>query len=65
MMNKKNFFIIILIIFGMFVVLNFNDYNFKRAVDACLAASQKLSETKITDLDEAKKFCEEQIKSDK
>ena len=63
MMNKKNFFIIILIIFGMFVVLNFNDYNFKRAVDACLAASQKLSETKITDLNEAKKFCENQIKN--
>ena len=65
MMNKKNFFIIILIIFGMFIVFNFNDYYFKRAVDACLAASQKLSETKITDLDEAKKFCEEQIKNDK
>ncbi len=64
-MNKKNFFIVILIIFGMFIVFNFNEYNFKRAVDACLAASQKLSDTKITDLEEAKKFCEEQIKSDK
>ena len=49
----------------MFIVFNFNDYNFKRAVDACLAASQKLSETKITDLDEAKKVCQEQIKNDK
>ena len=65
MMNKKNFFIIILIIFGMFLVFNFNDYNTKRAVDACLDASQKLSDTKITDLEEAKKFCEEQIKSNK
>ena len=65
MMNKKNFFIIILIIFGMFMVFNFSDYNFKRAVDACLAASQKLSKTKITDLDEAKKFCENQIKNNK
>ena len=61
MMNKKNFLIILLIIFGMFLVFNFNDYNFKRAVDACLAASQKLSDTKITNLDEAKKFCEDQI----
>ena len=60
-MNKKNFLIILLIIFGMFLVFNFNDYNFKRAVDACLAASQKLSDTKITNLDEAKKFCEDQI----
>ena len=44
------------------LILNFKDYNFKRAVDACLAASQKLSEAKITDLDEARKFCEDQIK---
>ena len=49
----------------MFLVFNFNDYNTQRAVDACLAASQKLSDTKITDLEEAKKFCEEQIKSNR
>jgi hypothetical protein len=64
-LNKKNFFIIIFIIAGMFFILSFNDYNFKRAVDACLAGSQKLSESKITDLKEAKKFCEEQIKKNK
>ena len=46
----------------MFIILNFKDHNFKRAVDACLAASQKLSETKITNLDEARKFCEEKIR---
>ena len=45
----------------MVVILNFSDYNLKRAVDACLAGSQKLSKTKITDLKEARKFCEEQI----
>ena len=45
----------------MFIIFNFKDHNFKRAVDACLAASQKLSETKITDLEEARKFCEEKI----
>ena len=49
----------------MFVILNFNDYNLKRAVDACLAGSQKLSESKIADLKEAKKFCEEEIKKNK
>ena len=49
----------------MFIVFNFNDYNFKRAVDACLAASQKLSDTKITDLEEARKFCEKKIKDSK
>ena len=48
----------------MYFVLNFKDHNFKRAVDACIAGSQKLSETKITDLNAARKFCEEQIKKE-
>ena len=61
-MTIKNILIVILIIVGLYVVLDFRDHNFKRAVDACLAGSQKLSESKITDLNEAKKFCEEQIK---
>ena len=39
--------------------------NLTRPVDACLAGSQKLSKSKITDLEEAKKFCEEQIKKNK
>ncbi len=65
MLYKKNFFIVIFIIAGIFFILSFNDHNFKRAVDACLAGSQKLSESKITDLKEAKKFCEEQIKKNK
>ena len=63
--NKKNIFIIILILLGSYLIFDFKDYNLKRAVDACLAGSQKLSETKITDLDEAKKFCEEEIKKNK
>jgi hypothetical protein len=61
----KNILIFIFIILGMVVVLNFNEYNLKRAVDACLAGSQKLSKTKITDLDEAKKFCEKEISKNK
>ena len=61
----KNILIFMFIIVGMIVVLNFSDYNLKRAVDACLAGSQKLSKTKITDLEEAKKFCEEEIKSNR
>ena len=64
-MTIKNILIVILIIVGLYVVLDFRDHNFKRAVDACLAGSQKLSKSKITDLEEAKKFCEEQIKKDK
>ena len=61
-MKFKNILIIIFIIIGLYVVLDFRDHNFKRAVDACLAGSQKLSETKIKDLKEAKKFCEDQIR---
>ena len=65
MKYKKNILIGIFIVIGMYFVLSFNDHNFKRAVDACLAGSQKLSESKITDLKEARKFCEDQIKKNK
>ena len=64
-MTVKNILIVIFIFVGLYIVLDFRDHNFKRAVDACLAGSQKLSESKITDLKEAKKFCEEQIKKNK
>ena len=63
--NRKNILIVIFIILGMYLVFDFRDHNFKRAVDACLAGSQKLSESKITDMDEAKSFCEDQIKKNK
>ena len=58
----KNILIFIFIVLAMVVTLNFSDYNLKRAVDACLAGSQKLSESKITDLKDARIFCEEEIK---
>mgnify|MGYP001232027571 FL=1 len=64
-MTIKNISIIIFIIIGLYVILDFRDHNFKRAVDACVAGSQKLSKSKIKNLDEAKKFCEEQIKKNK
>ena len=61
----RNILIFIFIALGMLVILNFSDHNLKRAVDACLAGSQKLSKSKITDLKEARKFCEDQIKKAK
>ena len=61
----KNILIFVFIVVSMIAILNFNDYNLKRAVDACLAGSQKLAKTKITDLAEAKRFCEEQIRKNK
>ena len=61
----KNILIFFFIVLGMVVILNFSDHNLKRAVDACLAGSKKLSKSKIVDLEEAKKFCEEEIKKNK
>ena len=58
-MKIKNILIIIFIIVGLFVVLNFRDHNFKRAIDACVAGSQKLE--KPLTIEEAKKFCKEKI----
>ena len=62
-MTIKNSLIIIFIIVGLYIVLNFRDHNFKRAIDACVAGSQKLE--KPMTLEEAKKFCEEKISSKK
>tara|TARA_B110000196_G_C20511406_1_gene371369 strand:+ start:236 stop:430 length:195 start_codon:yes stop_codon:yes gene_type:complete len=61
----KNILIFFFIVLGMIFILNFRDHNLKRAVDACLAGSQKLSKSKITDLKGARKFCEEEIKKNK
>ncbi len=58
-MKIKNILIIIFIIAGLFVILNFRDHNFKRAIDACVAGSQKLE--KPLSIEEAKKFCKEKI----
>ena len=48
---------------GMFVIYNFKDHNQKRAIDACIAGSQKLE--KPMTVPEAKIFCEKQIKNNK
>mgnify|MGYP001298946383 FL=1 len=58
-MKIKNILIVIFILVGFFVILNFRDHNFKRAIDACVAGSQKLE--KPMTIEEAKKFCEEKI----
>ena len=57
---KKNIFTIILIILGFYFISTFRDHNFKRAIDACVAGSQKLE--KPMTLQEAKRFCEDKIK---
>ena len=62
-MNLKNIITIILIIFGLYFLLTFRDHNFKRAIDACVAGSQKLE--KPMTIKEAKKFCEDKIMGEK
>ncbi len=58
-MTIKSGLTIIFIIIGLYLVLDMRDHNFKRAIDACVAGSQKLE--KPMTVDEAKKFCEEKI----
>jgi len=58
-MKIKNGLIVIFIIVGLYVVLDMRDHNFKRAVDACVAGSQKLQQPMT--VEEARKFCEEKI----
>ena len=58
-MTIKNILIVIFIIIGLYIVLDLRDHNFKRAIDACIAGSQKLEQPMTQK--EAKKFCEEEI----
>ena len=62
-MTIKNILIVIFIFVGLYVVLDFRDHNFKRAIDACIAGSKKLEKPMTTQ--EAKEFCEDQIKKSK
>ena len=62
-MTIKNILIVIFIMVGLYIILEFRDHNFKRAIDACVAGSQKLNQPMTKD--EAKKFCENQIKKNK
>ena len=59
----KNVLIVLFIVVGMFVIYNFKGHNQKRAIDACIAGSQKLE--KPMTVPEAKIFCEKQIKNNK
>ena len=62
-MKIKNILIIMFIIIGLYIVLDFRDHNFKRATDACIAGSQKLEQPMT--IEEAKKFCEDKINNKK
>ena len=62
-MTIKNILIVLFIFVGLYVVLDFRDHNFKRAIDACIAGSKKLDKPMTTQ--QAKEFCEDQINKNK
>ena len=62
-MKIKNFLTIVFILIGLYFIFTFRDHNFKRAIDACIAGSQKLE--KPMTIKEAKIFCEDKIKGEK
>ena len=62
-MKTKNVLTIILILVGLYFIFNFRDHNFKRAIDACVAGSQKLE--KPMTVQEATEFCKEKIMNKK
>ena len=62
-MKFKNYITIALIIIGLYLIFNFRDHNFKRAIDACVAGSQKLE--KPMTVQEATAFCKEKIMNKK
>ena len=58
-MKIKNIITIILIILGLYLIFTFREHNFRRAIDACVAGSQKLD--KPMTIEEAKIFCKKEI----
>ena len=62
-MTIKNGLIITFIVLGLYIVVDMRDHNLKRAVDACVAGSQKLEKPMTPK--EARKFCEDTISNKK
>ena len=58
-MKIKNFITFLLILIGLYLIFTFRDHNFKRAIDACIAGSQKLE--KPMTVEEARNFCKDKI----
>ena len=59
---KKNILLVIFIIIGMIVILNFSDHNLKKTISACIVGQLRTAE--LPDVEKAKKFCEEKVKKE-
>ena len=64
---NNNMKMIVIVIFGIIALYIFhqknNDYNLNRTISACMVAQKKTS--KSYDLEQARKFCKEEIKKRK
>ena len=60
---KKNILLVIFIIIGMIVILNFSDHNLKKSISACIVAQLQTAES--SNAEKAKKVCEERLKKEK
>ena len=59
---KKNILLVIFIIIGMIVILNFSDHNLKKSISACIVAQLQTAESPDSEI--AKKVCEERLKKE-
>ena len=63
----NNFKMIALIVLGIIILsvfrIKYSDYNLNRTISACMVAQKKTS--KSYDLEQARKFCKEEIKKRK
>ena len=59
----KNILIFLFLAIAVAVIMSFSDYNFKRAVQACMAGGQLDKEVTFKSAEEAEKFCKEKIKN--
>ena len=57
---KKNILVVIFIIIGMIVVLNYKEHGLKKVISACVIGQKRTSTS--FDIEKAKKFCEEKIR---
>ena len=57
---KKNILVVIFIIIGMIVVLNYNEHNLKKVIASCVIVQKQTSIS--FEIEKAKKFCEEKIR---
>ena len=60
---KKKILFVVFVAIAMFIIFKYNDYNLNKTISACMVAQKKTS--KSYDREQARKFCEKEIKKNK